>query len=147
MSEGILGRLRRHPAYWYTVYGLSALVALVFVAELAHLWQGYEYGSPGTSDFIEYWSAGQLLREGDSPYDFKKLYQRQLQLGSRHEFPIIMWNPPWLLVWIYPLLWLPFLSAALMWVVLSGALLLISATLIWKTLADPATRRMIGIAW
>jgi hypothetical protein len=147
MSEGILARLRRHPAYWYVVYALCAVVALAFVAELAHLWQGYQYGSPGTGDFIEYWSAGQLLREGESPYDFVKLYQRQLELGSRHEFPIIMWNPPWLLLWIYPLLLLPFLSAALVWVAVSGSLLLLSATLIWQTLATPPARRLIGIAW
>jgi hypothetical protein len=55
--------------------------------------------------------------------------------------PIIMWNPPWLLIWIYPLFWLPFLTAAQAWLIVNAALILLSATLIWKTPARGPDQR------
>src|SRR5262245_2694716 len=110
MKENLFDRLRRHPAYWYVVGALCVTVLVVLAFQLGRLGEGYAYGSPGTDDFIEYWTAGQLLRAGENPYDFKRLHELQLQLGSPHDFPIIMWNPPWLLVWIYPVLLLDFLT-------------------------------------
>src|SRR5262245_13359497 len=60
-------------------------------------------GSPSVKDLLEYWSAGQLLLNGEDANDQERLYQIQLQAGYDEDDPIVMYNPPWLLVWIYPL--------------------------------------------
>src|SRR5262245_47032086 len=142
----LFDRLRRHPAYWYVVGIGWAVVALLLFLETGYLRKNYAYGSPGTDDFIEYWTAGQLLRQGENPYDFRKLYALQQDLGSPHDFPIIMWNPPWLLVWIYPVLWLPFLTSAVVWIAINGLLILLGASLIWKAFC-PLGGKPLGIAW
>jgi hypothetical protein len=146
-------RLRRHPAYWYMVAAAWAVVALVLFFQTGYLRKNYAYGSPGTTDFIEYWSAGQLLRRDENPYDAGKLHDLQLELGLHPPsewpsgLPIIMWNPPWLLVWIYPLLWLPFLTAAQVWIFVNGLLILLGTSLIWLSLNPKKERKPLGFAW
>lgn len=147
MKEGLLDRLRGHRAYPYVVGALVVVVLGVLVVQCRGLASDYAYGSPGTNDYIEYWTAGQLLKAGDNPYDFPKLHQKQLELDLPHKFPIIMWNPPWLLVWMYPLLWLPFMESALVWLLVNAGLLILSATLIWRTLQGSKGQRPVGIAW
>jgi len=124
---------------------ITAVLVLLF--QVVHLWQGYDYGAPGTDDFIEYWSAGQLFLAGENPYNFDALYQLQVALGSTYESPIIMWNPPWLLVWILPLLLLPFRLAALVWLLLNVALVLLCGSVIWRILASTSVSQRLGIAW
>jgi hypothetical protein len=107
----------------------------------------YGYGSPGTKDLIEYWTAGQLLRNGENPYDFDRLYELQVRAGSFHADPIVMYNPPWLLIWLYPLLLLPFPLFALVWLGLSGGLILVGAMLVWRSQIDAPIREQVGAAW
>jgi len=83
------------------------------------------------NDFIEYWSAGQLLRGRHNPYDFSALHELQRQLGRVEAIPLVMWNPPWLLVLLYPLLILPFGAAVAIWLGLSLGMLLGCTLLIW----------------
>jgi hypothetical protein len=111
------------------------LTIVVLIFQLRQLYPSYEYGWIGTLDFIEYWSAGQLFIEGSNPYNFEKLYNLQLKLGYSNDYPMIMWNPPWLLIWIFPILLLPFMNAAILWLLMSLILTLLSGTLIWRTLA------------
>jgi hypothetical protein len=107
----------------------------------------YCYGSLGTKDFLGYWGSGQLMRAGESPYDFVKLRQLQSKLASSLELPVVMWNPPWILVWLYPVLLWPFPMAALLWLGLNYALILASATVLWRLQAGPSNPRWVGIAW
>jgi hypothetical protein len=146
----LLERLRQHPAYWYVVAGLWIPVIIALAFQIGHLGQHYKYGSPGTSDFIEYWTAGQLLRDGENPYDLKKLRALQIENGLPpeelpYDLPIIMWNPPWLLIWLYPLLCLPFLTAAQVWILVNSILIILASSLIWRVLNIQP--RPLGIAW
>jgi hypothetical protein len=144
-------RLRSHPAYWYVIAGLWIPVFILLAFQVGHLEKNYTYGSPGTSDFIEYWTAGKLLRHGENPYDWPKLRELQIDEGLPpdelpYDLPIIMWNPPWLLVWLYPLLLLPFLTAAQVWILVNSILILLASSLIWRTV-DSGSQRPLGIAW
>jgi hypothetical protein len=119
--------------------------------QVGHLEKNYTYGSPGTSDFIEYWTAGKLLRQGENPYDWPKLRELQIEEGLPadelpYDLPIIMWNPPWLLIWLYPLLLIPFLTAAQVWILVNSILILLASSLIWRTI-DSGSQRPLGIAW
>jgi hypothetical protein len=139
--------MRSHPAYRNVVHLLLAGVAIVLILEVSTMWRKMEFGYPGTDDFIEYWSAGQLLLQGKNPYDLNELLAIEVSLGAPYKFPNIMWNPPWLLLWILPLLLLPFKAAALVWLSVNLALLLACATVIWRLLAPAQVCRRIAVAW
>ncbi len=139
--------MRSHPAYRKVIRLLLAGVAIVLMFQVITMWRKMEFGSPGTDDFIEYWSAGQLLLQGKNPYDLYELYRIEVSLGAPYKFPNIMWNPPWLLLWILPLLLLPFKAAALVWLFLNLALLLACGTVIWRVLAPARACRRIAVGW
>lgn len=72
------------------------------------------------NDFIQYWTAFQLLIAGENPYDPEKLWQLQQLQGLVAPPVIFMWNPPWLLVLLAPILILPFALASELWQVCQG---------------------------
>jgi len=124
-----------------------ALACLALVAELAHMWRNYEYGSFGTDDFLEYWSAGQLLRQGKNPYDFDALLDIERSVGWPEEAPLIMWNPPWTLPLVLPLAFLPFNMAALLWFCINLAILFVCSAAAWRLFAPEGFANRIGLAW
>jgi len=100
-------------------------------------------------DFIGYWAAGQLLAEGQNPYDFDAV--RRLEVGEGRdslEPTLVMRNPPvaFFLVFLFGfagpkaslIAWLAFLMA-----VLSGAVFLI-----WRLNGSPDSRfHLMGYAF
>ncbi len=107
---------------------LSSILTLIITSG------AYEYGSFGTVDFIEYWSAGQLWLQGANPYDFNAMAQLQNDVGLQDENAIMMWNPPWTLVFMAPLLFLNFLDAAKLWIAINLVLIYCSALMLCKAL-------------
>ena len=102
------------------------------------------YGHPGIGDFIEYWSAYQILQEGGNPYDPYAMHQRQIEQGQDTGAAIMMWNPPWLLVLLGPVLQFDLQTASTLWfginlLLCASAVLLIfnahssSGKLLWST--------------
>lgn len=77
----------------------------------------------GARDFVQYWSAFHLLMQGHNPYDSLQMLGVQESIGFPGELPVLMWNPPWLLILLAPLLWLDFSTATMGWVVLNGIIL------------------------
>lgn len=90
---------------------LGAL-AIIFVLPFLNL---NVYGAPGTIDFLEYWSAFQLVWDGLNPYDEQLMRQLQLSLGQKPDHVIMMWNPPWTLVLFWPFFMFDFFLAAEVW--------------------------------
>jgi hypothetical protein len=113
------------------MWALLAILGVILIAEVIWLQHRQSFQWLGENDFIEYWSAGQLLRKGHNPYDFEALYAVERGVGWSDDMPLVMWNPPWLLVLLYPLLMLPFGIAATLWLVLSTGILLGCTMLIW----------------
>jgi len=112
-------------------FGILLLACAILMGQLASIAARHEEWF-GVNDFVEYWSAGQLLRRGQDPYDFEALYVVEKGVGWGKERPLAMWNPPWLLVIFYPLLLLPFGIAETMWFAISLGILLACAVLIWR---------------
>ncbi|NDC37936.1 MAG: DUF2029 domain-containing protein [Proteobacteria bacterium] len=73
----------------------------------------------GTRDFVQYWSAFQLLLGGHNPYDALQMFRVQQSIGFPGELPVLMWNPPWLLLLLAPILILDFQAATAAWCVLN----------------------------
>ncbi len=105
---------------WALIVGLT-LVLLFMVTSACSLTPG----GPGTIDFIQYWSAWQLMRRGDNPYDANLLGQMQSALTGTSDFLIFSWNPPWTFLALSPILSLPFGQSASMWLALQVVLVVI----------------------
>ena len=136
---------RQSKAYPYVMCAFLILVAVMLIFQFRHLNHLYKYGWLGSQDFIEYWSAGQLVIAGANPYDFDALYALQQTVGYSNADPMIMWNPPWLLVWIFPIFLLPFAEAAVSWLIVSLVLVLFSGILVWRALSPKGLEEKVMI--
>ena len=81
----------------------------------------------GTIDFIQYWSAWQLMTHGQNPYDPTLLHQTEEALRANPSGLIYSWNPPWTFTLLAPFLTLPFTASATIWMVFEMAALLFIA--------------------
>ena len=105
-----------------------------------------EFPPIGGNDFIEYWSAARLLRDGGNPYDPVALLAVQREAGWPGPEPILMWNPPWTLALVLPLSFLGFGPATLVWLLLQTGLILSCGLLLWRYFAPGDSRHWIGLA-
>lgn len=74
-------------------------------------------GSYASGDFIEYWSAFRIAIDSSpeaNPYNGEQILAVQQSLRAQSE-PLMMWNPPWLLVLFSPILCLPWKLSVLAW--------------------------------
>lgn len=106
--------------------GLSFLVCILFFSPYPNY------------DFIEYWSAFRLANQGLNYYDGVVMGAFQLENFGK-EVPTMMWNPPWLLSLMSPVLVLPFEQASSVWTWVNCCLYFLSAFLLTKS--DAVDRR------
>lgn len=66
-------------------------------------------------DFIAYWSTGKLMAARANPYDSQAILHLENSAGGHYERPFIMRNPPWALLLVLPLGWLPVPVAGVLW--------------------------------
>lgn len=94
----------------------------------------------GQRDFISYWSAGQLLRQGGDPYDWNSVLSIEQEAGFTGNQPLIMRNPPIALFLAAPLGYLASNSASILWMLFLLAAVLLSIRLIWIINGRPLNR-------
>lgn len=82
------------------------------------------------TDFIEYWSAFRLAQNGVNPYDPVSLLALQKTVGLTGSVPTMMWNAPWLLLLMSPVLQLEGTTALVVWRWASVALSILSVSLL-----------------
>ncbi len=84
----------------------------------------------GANDFIEYWSAFQITLQGGNPYLPSAMLEVQRAIEPERTVPLMMWNPPWLLVFLCPLLFFPFASSTKLFLVVNIFLWMASTLLV-----------------
>jgi len=107
----------------------SAILILVFVisASLAfHDGMPKRFKEIGTWDFVQYWSGYRAVSKGLDPYQPVNLIPIQTSVGVEESKLIMMWNPPWVLVLLSPVLQFEFFNAASLWFILSFCCLAVS---------------------
>lgn len=99
------------------------------------------------NDFVEYWAAAQLLLSGRNPYSPEELLKLQVSVGWPESSPLIMWNPPWTLAFLWPLGLISYDAAQFIWFLVHSLILFIGAQVLW-TIYDGATEksRIAGFA-
>jgi hypothetical protein len=119
------------------VGGLVALIvlALIVIAVFHRADASFvsKHGDIGTIDFIQYWSAHQLLMSGQNPYDPALLYAVEVAQGLPDATPIMMWNPPWLVTFLAPVLSFDFLQACTLWLGVNLVLMALTGILVSAT--------------
>src|SRR5262245_15431847 len=104
-------------------------------------------------DFVEYWAAGRLLMAGGNPYSWDAMLELEKSVGMEpylspetgEEMPLMMFNPPWTLVFIMPFAQSSFALSRLMWFVLGLGLVILCADGIWRAYGGSRERRWL--AW
>ena len=93
-------------------------------------------------DLIEYWSSAKLLfSNGQSPYSVQALLEVQSQIYTIKDyeqgvFPIIMWNPPFIFIFIFAFSLINFPSLIYIWFLASILIFLIGITKIIDLLSQ-----------
>ena len=116
----------RIAVLWATIAVCLALIVFAWNTGDSSL---SRYGGIGTTDFIQYWSAHKLAARGENFYDPQLLYAIEAAQGLQGEIPILMWNPPWLLALMYPVLQFDFLTSAAIWALINLAFMVGSGLL------------------
>ncbi|MGC8640310.1 MAG: glycosyltransferase family 87 protein [Isosphaeraceae bacterium] len=124
---------------------LALLVALIGLTRRLPA-TSYHYGCAGSRDFIEYWSAYRVLRSGGNPYDGLVLHRIERTAGKTAGGTLLMWNPPWTVLLLSPVLEFAFPVAALLWIGCNLALLAAIALLLRDASGPVGEANRIGPA-
>ncbi len=101
-----------------------------------------------SGDFLAYWSASYLLSQGENFADPQLLQEtEQIHSNRNQDYPLMTWNPPWLLVLLLPYASLPLTRATWIWFWTNIAMLFAGTMLLWRLVAQkPKTAHLVWVA-
>ncbi len=92
----------------------------------------------GIRDFVEYWAASRLFWYGGNPYSPAELMTLQQTAGWNGAAPLIMWNPPWSLLFTLPFGLVEYATSQFLWLLVHVILILYSTQQLWRIYGDSA---------
>jgi hypothetical protein len=95
-------------------------------------------------DFLEYWTAGQLIVTGQNPYSPEQMFALQKELGRLREYPLMMYNPPWTLTIALLFSFFSYPTARVLWFLIMVAAILLSADVAWRHYGGPSRYRWLA---
>jgi Glycosyltransferase family 87 len=129
---------RRAAAAGILIVGISLVVGIVVF--------GLGSDAAKNKDYLEYWSAGQLLKHGQNPYDWNATLRLERNVGF-NDYPALMsLSPPVAMFFLLPLGWVDANTGLICWMLALMACTVASVWLIWLMLGKPDSRyHAIGI--
>lgn len=107
---------------------------------------GLDPNAATSKDFLQYWSAEQLLAHGANPYDLSATLQLERSVGFKQYPPLITLSPPVAFFFALPLGWMNASSGLIGWMLLMFACMLASVWIVWLMQGRPESRyHLIGI--
>ncbi len=95
-------------------------------------------------DYVEYWAAGRLNLSGGNPYDPSQLEPLQLETGRYFGVPVIMWNPPWMLLLAMPFSIFTYPVSRILWLLIFVIIMIVSIDLTWAVYDGSPKLKWIG---
>jgi hypothetical protein len=105
------------------------MAAMVFTVSILAVNRGI--AGTGTTDFVEYWSAGQLLMRGADPYDPAATLQLERSAGRSTDQPEVTFSPPAIFLLVAPLGLVGAKTGAVLWMIALIASFAVSIRLLW----------------
>ena len=123
------------------------LIVIIFILLLALLFAPIpNIADVGRVDFTAYWSASYLLAHSQNFSDAAQLLSvEQTLAGWPADFPIFIWNPPWLLTMLLPYTLVSFARARWLWLISNILFIFSGSIMAW--LASSATPDVKKFAW
>lgn len=84
------------------------------------------------TDFLSFWTTGHMLVAGDNPYDVSAHIAAQQSYFLSEDGFTAFFYPPTFLPFILPLGWLGYFPALVLWLVVTGALFLVTVRAWWR---------------
>src|SRR5262245_60084432 len=119
-----------------------ALAAVLLAGQVRQLLDDPSVWPP--DDFVEYWAAARLTRDGQNPYDPALLLPLQRAAGRDTDEAVMMWNPPWSLAVVLPLGLMPARVAQLLWLMVNLAAVGYCGDRLWLLAGGDRSRRWVG---
>lgn len=120
----------------------SGLVIVLVFFILFSLWNIASTTDFGESDFMIYWAATHLIRNGENPYNLELIKSIQAaQVHWKPEVHTIAWNPPFLFLFLLPFAGLPFLVAKFAWLIASILIVVTAAGMLIQVYLKEASPR------
>ena len=91
-------------------------------------------------DFRQYWSAGKLLLNNQNPYSFSGNESFQSAISG---LTLVTFVPPWAILWLSPLSFLPFCISEFVWLTTNIVFLFVSGYILWVLNIQYITREDI----
>lgn len=99
---------------------------------------GFTPESTVKCDFISYWAAGHLLRNGQNPYDAKAVLALEAQVGhDPHVALLVMRNPPVAFPMALPFGWIGPKAGLIVWTLVLIGLVVLISRLLWVLFGRP----------
>jgi hypothetical protein len=84
------------------------------------------------AEFITYWSSGHLLLNGENPYSQDRLMMLQQSKGWTREKPLLMYNLPSAMIFVFPFCIGDYRISKLLWMFFVLFLIIASTHLLWS---------------
>jgi glycosyl transferase family 87 len=135
--------MKESPARKLAAAGIAIVGALLVIGIVVF---GLARDAATNKDFLQYWSAEQLLAHGGNPYDASATLQLERSVGFDHYQPLITLSPPVAFFFALPLGWVNANTGLIGWMLLMFASMLASVWIIWLLQGRPESRyHLIGI--
>ena len=137
---------RRRPDSFFRLTCFVCCAASIFTVLLLIVQIDGTHRAFGNFDFIQYWSAFRLFAAGQNPFDPALMLELQSSSGMHQDQPVMMWNPPWLLLLLSPVLRFDLKIAAQLWALANLLLALLSAGIVWYEFSGKKTSAIFYLA-
>jgi hypothetical protein len=135
--------VKRNPA---RVFAAACIVIVGVLLVVGIVVFGLDQKAATSKDFLQYWTAEQLLIHGGNPYDAMATLRLERSVGFEKYPPLITLSPPVAFFFALPLGWVDAKTGLKLWMLLLFACLLVSVWILWRLQGRPESRyHLIGI--
>lgn len=131
----------------YKPFLLALLLLLLGFLWLTGARTGVSRALDPKRDIVQYWAAGHLLLAGGNPYMPSSEELRSLPQASIwiRDTLVITWSLPWTLFFVIPLGFLDYVTASLLYALLTVVLVIVCAVVLWRLYGGEAKGEWLAL--